>query len=161
MWAKRAGPQTWSRDFSSGVASPDDDSHLRFADFTDPFAVGCGRKKTPRGSIRRPKASKARTAVGNEKLGPASLVPASTAVLQACLGYSKYSYSWRSLKGTKFHEAHGKKYHFGSFKEAHPITLPVTHKDVETAGEPNKAETGVIESRKDSKDDTVPGAEQQ
>ncbi|CAJ0941628.1 unnamed protein product, partial [Mesorhabditis belari] len=39
------------------------------------FAVGCGRKKTPRGSIRRPKASKARTAVGNEKLSPASLVP--------------------------------------------------------------------------------------
>ncbi|CAJ0914357.1 unnamed protein product, partial [Mesorhabditis belari] len=130
-----------------------------------------------------------------------------TTVLQACLGYSKYSYSWRSLKGTKFHEAHGKKYHFGSFKQGdvlgcllhlphdniHPSRsssdyLPVTHKDVETAGdrgrtlrhlhqrklqkggktsasekhkEPNKAETGVIESRKDSKDDTVPGAEQQ
>ncbi|CAJ0956101.1 unnamed protein product, partial [Mesorhabditis belari] len=39
------------------------------------FAVGCGRKKKPRGSIPRPKGSKARTAVGNEKLSPTSLVP--------------------------------------------------------------------------------------
>ncbi|CAJ0931771.1 unnamed protein product, partial [Mesorhabditis belari] len=70
------------------------------------------------------------------------------AVLQACLGYSKYSYSWRSLKGTKFHEARGEKYHFGGFKQGdvlgclihlphdniHPEKsssdyLPITHKD--------------------------------
>uniref|UniRef100_A0AC34QCP0 B30.2/SPRY domain-containing protein n=1 Tax=Panagrolaimus sp. JU765 TaxID=591449 RepID=A0AC34QCP0_9BILA len=35
--------------------------------------------------------------------------------LQACLGYSKFSYSWRSLKGTKFHNAHGYSY----FKEGY------------------------------------------
>ena len=30
--------------------------------------------------------------------------------LQAPLGYDKFSYSWRSLKGTKFHQSHGKHY---------------------------------------------------
>jgi len=30
--------------------------------------------------------------------------------LQACLGYSKFSYGWRSLKGTRFHQAHGHTY---------------------------------------------------
>ncbi|CAD6196965.1 unnamed protein product [Caenorhabditis auriculariae] len=39
------------------------------------------------------------------------------AVLQACAGYNKFSYSWRSKHGTKFHDAKGKKYHFGGFKE--------------------------------------------
>lgn len=29
--------------------------------------------------------------------------------LQAPLGYDKFGYSWRSRKGTKFHESHGKK----------------------------------------------------
>uniref|UniRef100_A0A914Y6U6 B30.2/SPRY domain-containing protein n=1 Tax=Panagrolaimus superbus TaxID=310955 RepID=A0A914Y6U6_9BILA len=35
--------------------------------------------------------------------------------LQACLGYSKFSYSWRSLKGTKFHDAFGKTYCKGGY----------------------------------------------
>ncbi|CAJ0565655.1 unnamed protein product, partial [Mesorhabditis spiculigera] len=39
------------------------------------------------------------------------------AVLQACLGYTKFSYSWRSHKGTKFHEAHGKTYQLGGYQE--------------------------------------------
>ncbi|KAJ1371970.1 hypothetical protein KIN20_034018 [Parelaphostrongylus tenuis] len=39
------------------------------------------------------------------------------AVVQSCIGYNKLSYSWRSLKGTKFHDAIGKKYHFGGYKE--------------------------------------------
>uniref|UniRef100_A0A1I7XJ85 B30.2/SPRY domain-containing protein n=1 Tax=Heterorhabditis bacteriophora TaxID=37862 RepID=A0A1I7XJ85_HETBA len=39
------------------------------------------------------------------------------AVVQACVGYNKFSYGWRSLKGTKFHNATGKKYHFQGFKE--------------------------------------------
>lgn len=39
------------------------------------------------------------------------------AVLQACLGYTKFSYSWRSHKGTIFHEARGKHYMDGGFKE--------------------------------------------
>lgn len=30
--------------------------------------------------------------------------------LQAPLGYDKFGYSWRSRKGTKFHESHGKSY---------------------------------------------------
>lgn len=30
--------------------------------------------------------------------------------LQAPLGYDKFGYSWRSKKGTKFHESAGKKY---------------------------------------------------
>uniref|UniRef100_A0A1I7UUP3 B30.2/SPRY domain-containing protein n=1 Tax=Caenorhabditis tropicalis TaxID=1561998 RepID=A0A1I7UUP3_9PELO len=41
----------------------------------------------------------------------------SHAALQACVGYSKFSYGWRSKHGTKFHEAKGKKYHFGGFKQ--------------------------------------------
>lgn len=32
--------------------------------------------------------------------------------LQSPLGYDKFGYAWRSRKGTKFHESHGK--HFGS-----------------------------------------------
>lgn len=32
--------------------------------------------------------------------------------LQSPLGYDKFGYSWRSRKGTKFHESHGK--HYGS-----------------------------------------------
>lgn len=30
--------------------------------------------------------------------------------LQSPLGYDKFGYSWRSRKGTKFHESHGKHY---------------------------------------------------
>lgn len=33
--------------------------------------------------------------------------------LQAPLGYDKFGYSWRSRKGTKFHESHGKSYSSG------------------------------------------------
>uniref|UniRef100_A0A182W2Z6 B30.2/SPRY domain-containing protein n=1 Tax=Anopheles minimus TaxID=112268 RepID=A0A182W2Z6_9DIPT len=33
--------------------------------------------------------------------------------LQAPLGYDKFGYSWRSRKGTKFHESHGKHYSAG------------------------------------------------
>lgn len=33
--------------------------------------------------------------------------------LQAPLGYDKFGYSWRSRKGTKFHESHGKHYTSG------------------------------------------------
>lgn len=33
--------------------------------------------------------------------------------LQAPLGYDKFGYSWRSKKGTKFHESHGKHYGTG------------------------------------------------
>ena len=36
--------------------------------------------------------------------------------LQAPLGYDKFSYSWRSLKGTKFHQSKGKHYSAG-YKE--------------------------------------------
>jgi Set1/Ash2 histone methyltransferase complex subunit ASH2 len=33
--------------------------------------------------------------------------------LQSQLGYDKFGYSWRSRKGTKFHESHGKHYSDG------------------------------------------------
>lgn len=33
--------------------------------------------------------------------------------LQAPLGYDKFGYSWRSKKGTKFHESTGKHYNSG------------------------------------------------
>lgn len=33
--------------------------------------------------------------------------------LQAPLGYDKFGYSWRSRKGTRFHESHGKSYSAG------------------------------------------------
>lgn len=33
--------------------------------------------------------------------------------LQAPLGYDKFGYSWRSRKGTKFHESSGKRYSEG------------------------------------------------
>lgn len=33
--------------------------------------------------------------------------------LQAPLGYDKFGYSWRSRKGTKFHESCGKRYSQG------------------------------------------------
>lgn len=35
--------------------------------------------------------------------------------LQAPLGYDKFGYSWRSRKGTRFHESHGKHYSEGGF----------------------------------------------
>lgn len=37
--------------------------------------------------------------------------------LQTPLGYDKFSYSWRSRKGTKFHESHGKHYSNGGYGE--------------------------------------------
>uniref|UniRef100_A0A8R1HWG1 B30.2/SPRY domain-containing protein n=1 Tax=Caenorhabditis japonica TaxID=281687 RepID=A0A8R1HWG1_CAEJA len=54
------------------------------------------------------------------------------APLQACVGYNKFSYGWRSKHGTKFHDAKGKKYHFGGFKQGDTlgclIHLPVDKK---------------------------------
>ncbi|CAI2328353.1 unnamed protein product [Caenorhabditis sp. 36 PRJEB53466] len=38
------------------------------------------------------------------------------AVLQACCGYNKFSYGWRSQKGTKFHDGKGKTYYPAGFK---------------------------------------------
>ncbi|CAB3403842.1 unnamed protein product [Caenorhabditis bovis] len=39
------------------------------------------------------------------------------AALQACVGYNKFSYGWRSKHGTKFHDARGKTYFRKGFKE--------------------------------------------
>lgn len=64
--------------------------------------------------------------------------------LQAPLGYDKFSYSWRSRKGTKFHQSHGKHYMDGGYKQGDvlgflielpedesekPVGLPKTFKD--------------------------------
>ncbi|GMR37033.1 hypothetical protein PMAYCL1PPCAC_07228, partial [Pristionchus mayeri] len=38
-------------------------------------------------------------------------------VVQACVGYNKFSYGWRSRKGTKFHNGVGKTYYRNGFKE--------------------------------------------
>ena len=35
--------------------------------------------------------------------------------LQAPCGFDKYSYSWRSLKGTKFHQSKGRHYTSGGY----------------------------------------------
>ena len=40
-----------------------------------------------------------------------------TGNLQAPLGYDKFGYSWRSLKGTKFHESRGKHYAEEGYKQ--------------------------------------------
>lgn len=37
----------------------------------------------------------------------------SFSVLQACVGYSKFSYGWRSKKGTIFHNGYGRHYNLG------------------------------------------------
>ncbi|EGT41366.1 hypothetical protein CAEBREN_04175 [Caenorhabditis brenneri] len=62
------------------------------------------------------------------------------AVLQAPVGYNKFSYGWRSKCGTKFHEAKGKKYHAGGFKKGDVlgclIHLPV---DKKTLVPPNQS----------------------
>ena len=39
-----------------------------------------------------------------------------SAPVQACVGYTQFSYGWRSLKGTKFHDSYGAKYFPGGFK---------------------------------------------
>ncbi|GMT04834.1 hypothetical protein PENTCL1PPCAC_27008, partial [Pristionchus entomophagus] len=39
------------------------------------------------------------------------------AAVQACVGYSKFSYGWRSQKGTKFHNGFGKTYCQPGFRE--------------------------------------------
>lgn len=62
--------------------------------------------------------------------------------LQAPLGYDKFGYSWRSRKGTKFHESHGKHFMEGGYEEGDTLgflivlpeledfrTLPNTYKD--------------------------------
>ncbi|XP_060067014.1 set1/Ash2 histone methyltransferase complex subunit ASH2-like, partial [Ylistrum balloti] len=63
--------------------------------------------------------------------------------LQAPVGYDKFSYSWRSRKGTKFHQSRGKHYSSGGYGEGDVIgffihlpepedirkMLPQTYKD--------------------------------
>ncbi|RUS90725.1 hypothetical protein EGW08_001529 [Elysia chlorotica] len=63
--------------------------------------------------------------------------------LQAPCGYDKFSYSWRSRKGTAFHQSRGHHYHDGGYGEGDVLgffislpkpgdsemLLPVTHKD--------------------------------
>ncbi len=67
-------------------------------------------------------------------------------MLQACVGYDKFSYAWRSRKGTVFHESIGRHYSEGGFGEGdvlgclidlgsisdEPSTfyLPPSHKDL-------------------------------
>ncbi|KAI6239762.1 Set1/Ash2 histone methyltransferase complex subunit ASH2 [Aphelenchoides fujianensis] len=41
----------------------------------------------------------------------------SHSVIQACVGYSKFSYGWRSLKGTAFHDGFGTTYSPPGFKQ--------------------------------------------
>ncbi|XP_060524344.1 set1/Ash2 histone methyltransferase complex subunit ASH2 isoform X2 [Cylas formicarius] len=41
--------------------------------------------------------------------------------LQAPLGYDKFGYSWRSKKGTRFHESHGKHYSDGGYGEGDTV----------------------------------------
>uniref|UniRef100_A0A183HFV4 B30.2/SPRY domain-containing protein n=1 Tax=Onchocerca flexuosa TaxID=387005 RepID=A0A183HFV4_9BILA len=58
-----------------------------------------------------------------------------SAPIQACVGYTQLSYAWRSHKGTKFHQAKGKHYADGGFKEGDVlgclISLPLCPADKE------------------------------
>lgn len=78
--------------------------------------------------------------------------------LQAPLGYDKFSYSWRSKKGTKFHQSLGKHYSssygqgdtLGFFIELPDTTetakaLPDTYKDKVTAETQRTTQNCVIE----------------
>ncbi|VDD91755.1 unnamed protein product [Enterobius vermicularis] len=53
--------------------------------------------------------------------------------VQACAGYTQFSYAWRSLHGTRFHEGKGKRYHVTGFKEGDVlgclISFPLTPAD--------------------------------
>ncbi|CAI5441514.1 unnamed protein product [Caenorhabditis angaria] len=67
------------------------------------------------------------------------------AALQACVGYNKFSYGWRSKHGTKFHDGRGQTYQKPGFKEGDilgclihlpsdpslpsEVYLPPSHKD--------------------------------
>uniref|UniRef100_A0A915BW96 B30.2/SPRY domain-containing protein n=1 Tax=Parascaris univalens TaxID=6257 RepID=A0A915BW96_PARUN len=59
----------------------------------------------------------------------------SLAPVQACCGYNCFSYAWRSHKGTAFHQAKGKHYATGGFKEGDVlgclISLPSCPSDSE------------------------------
>lgn len=46
--------------------------------------------------------------------------------LQAPCGYDKFSYSWRSLKGTKFHQSRGKHYANKGYKEGDVLGLYIS-----------------------------------
>jgi len=46
--------------------------------------------------------------------------------LQAPLGYDKFGYSWRSRKGTIFHESRGKTYHKPGFKQGDVLGILIT-----------------------------------
>ncbi|CAK5068939.1 unnamed protein product [Meloidogyne enterolobii] len=41
--------------------------------------------------------------------------------LQACIGYSKFSYSWRSKRGTVFNDGYGRRYYQRGFKQGDTI----------------------------------------
>ncbi|KAL3104448.1 hypothetical protein niasHT_025951 [Heterodera trifolii] len=43
------------------------------------------------------------------------------AILQASLGYGKFGYSWRSKRGTVFHDAYGKHFHGRDFRQGDVI----------------------------------------
>lgn len=51
-----------------------------------------------------------------------------SAPMGACVGYTKFSYGWRSKRGTAFHDGYGKRYHHAGYKEgdvlgAHSLIL--------------------------------------
>lgn len=55
--------------------------------------------------------------------------------LQAPLGYDKFGYSWRSRKGTRFHESHGKHYCDGGYGEGDVLGFLIELPEEKTATE--------------------------
>nr|CAD2162342.1 unnamed protein product [Meloidogyne enterolobii] len=55
--------------------------------------------------------------------------------LQACIGYSKFSYSWRSKRGTVFNDGYGRRYYQRGFKQGDIIgcLIDLPSLDVEKA----------------------------
>ncbi len=51
--------------------------------------------------------------------------------LQAPLGFDKFGYSWRSRKGTKFHESHGKHYASTGYGEGDTLGFLIVLPDIE------------------------------
>ncbi|ULU07593.1 hypothetical protein L5515_015076 [Caenorhabditis briggsae] len=64
------------------------------------------------------------------------------APIQACVGYNKFSYGWRSKHGTKFHDAKGKKYYTGGFKRGDTlgclIHFPIDKKTLLPPNQPSE-----------------------
>ena len=68
--------------------------------------------------------------------------------MQAPCGYDKFSYAWRSRKGTRFHQSHGKHYSDSGYKTGDVLGFYLHLPDPENWSEilPNSVKDKVIDS---------------